>query len=81
MAVVAVRAFRGSPGQPCVPQIAWYLLVEWPVGWDKAKVPEIDGRYAFELKFDGKYGWWPNDWIDRPWPTVIPRGESETILG
>lgn len=99
MAIVAVRAFRGTRGQPCVPQIAWYLLVEWhsipsgiPSGirsWTvssvKAHAPEIDGYYAHELRFDGKYGWWPDDWIDRPWPMLpsppIPKGESETILG
>lgn len=75
MAIVAVRAFRGSPNQPCVPQIAWYLLIDWPIGTaEDRRVPEIDGRYALELSLDGKYGWWPDDWIDRPWPIKILRG-------
>lgn len=82
VAVVAIRAFRGTPGQPCVPQIAWYLLVQWPISVDdNLRFPSIDGYYALELKFDGKYGWWPDDWSDEPWPVQIPRGESEECLG
>lgn len=70
MAIVAVMATRGYDGQPFVPQIGWYLLIDWPLpGRRFDGRARIDGRYALELRFNGQYGWFPNDWISRPWPS------------